>query len=196
MRPLPFLRSVPIIVGGLLLSGLAFADAGLSLPARFTALAVNMSGGRTTTIDLSVTRWANAGDVEQLSSAFNERGSQALVHALEKLPRSGSFRINSGLGIDVHFAQRTTEPDGGVRIFLIAERRVGIRETMNMTRSSEYPLSVIELHLNDDGEGTGTMWPVARINYWDTGEQLAIVDNYTMQPIQLTSVRLLKNHPA
>jgi hypothetical protein len=198
MCPSNFFRSLLLTTGAVLLSGFASAGNGIRIPARFTALAVNMSGmGRTATMDVTVTRWSNAGEIEQLASAFNERGSAGLVRALDRLPRAGSFRVNSGLALDVHFVQRTPDPDdSGERILLVAERRIGFAETFNMTRSAEYPLSVIELRMNGDGEGTGTMWPVARINYWDVKEQLVIVDNYTMQPIQLTAVRLMKNRQA
>jgi hypothetical protein len=49
---------------------------------------------------------------------------------------------------------------------------------------------VIELHVDSHGEGTGTIWPAARINYWDPKAQLVVVDNYTLQPLQLMGMRL------
>jgi hypothetical protein len=164
--------------------------ADLPLPARFTAWGVQLGRGGTASLDLTVSRWSTAGDVERLASAFNEGGSDALVQALDKTARVGSFRVNAGLGYDVQFAQITPGPDGGERILAIAERRMGFGEVANMTRSSQYPLTVIELSVNKDGEGSGTMWPIARINYWDLQTRSIIVDNYTWQPIQLNAVRL------
>jgi len=177
-------------------STVAYAVADVSLPARFTAWAVNTDRGGTASVDLTVTRWSTAGEIEQLASAFNDRGTDGLVRALEHLPRVGSVRANGGLGLDVQFVQRSSEPDGGQRIFVIAERRVGFAELANMTLSADYPLIVLELHVNQDGEGTGTMWPVARLNYWDPKTQFVVVDNYTWQPIQLTAVKLQRDHRA
>jgi hypothetical protein len=175
-------------------STVAYAAGDVSLPVRFTAWEVNTDRGSTASVDLTVTRWSTAGDIEQLASAFNDRGTDGLVRALEHLPPVGSVRANGGLGLDVQFVQRSSEPDGGQRIFVMAERRVGFAELANMTPSADYPLIVLELHINPDGEGTGTMWPVARINYWDPKTQFVVVDNYTWQPIQLTAVKLQRDH--
>jgi len=40
------------------------------------------------------------------------------------------------------------------------------------------------------------MWPVARIGYGDAKTQFVVVDNYTLQPIQLTAVKMQKDHRA
>jgi hypothetical protein len=180
----------------LFVSSVAFAMGDVQLPARFTAWAINMGRGGTASVDLTLTRWSTPGELEQLSSAFNERGTEGLVRALERVPRVGSFRANGGLAYDVQFAQRSQDADGSQRIFIVAQRRVGIAELVNMTPSADYPLTVIELHVKASGEGTGTMWPVARIRYWDAKTQFVVVDNYTWQPIQLTAVKLQKDHGA
>ncbi len=196
MRRLSMVRVAVATVAVTFASTVAYAVGDVSLPVRFTAWAVNTDRGGTASVDLTVTRWSTAGEIEQLASAFNDRGTDGLVRALEHLPRVGSVRSNGGLGLDVQFVQRSSEPDGGQRIFVIAERRVGFAELANMTSSADYPLIVLELHVNQDGEGTGTMWPVARINYWDPKTQFVVVDNYTWQPIQLTAVKLQRDHRA
>ncbi len=180
----------------LAMSSAVASAADVQLPAHITAWGVRLGRGGTASLDVNVNRWSSTGDVERLAAALNEGGSDALVRALEKTPRVGSFRINAGLGYDVQFAQVTADPDGGERILAVAARRMAFGEVANMTRSSQYPLTVIELHVNKDGEGSGTMWPVARINYWDLQTRSIIVDNYTWQPIQLNAVRLQNNHRA
>jgi hypothetical protein len=177
-------------------SSVAFATSDVQLPARFTAWTIDMGRSGTASIDLTVTRWSTPSEVEQLSSAFNDRGTDGLVRALEHVPRVGSFRANGGLPYDIQFAERSPEAEGGHRIFVVAQRRVGIAELVNMTPSAEYPLTVIEMHVNSEGEGTGTLWPVARIGYWDAKTQFVVVDNYTWQPVQLTSVKLQRDHRA
>lgn len=171
-----------------------YAISDVPLPARFTAWAVSMEGGGTASIDLTVSRWSTPEEVDRLASTFKEQGTDGLAQILEQLPRTGSFRVNGGLRYDVHFAQRSSDPKGGQRVFVIAARRLGFAESANMATSADYPLTVMELHITDNGEGTGTMWPVARISYWNAKAQFVVVDNYTMQPIQLAAVRLHKNH--
>jgi hypothetical protein len=196
MRRLPVVRAAVAAVALTVASVAAYAGGDVSLPVRFTAWAVNMDRGGTASVDLTVTRWSTAGEIEQLASAFNDRGTDGLVRALAHLPRAGSVRANGGLGLDVQFVQRSSEPDGGQRLFVMAERRVGFAELANLAPSADYPLIVLELHVKPDGEGTGTMWPVARINYWDPKTQVVVVDNYTWRPIQLTAVKLQRDHRA
>lgn len=195
MRRMFAYRTLIAVLAVLFGSAIAFAENEAPLPVRFTAWAINTGRGAAS-IDLTVTRWSTTGEVEKLSSAFNERGTDGLVRALEEMPRVGMVRANGGLGLDVQFVQRTFEPDGSQRVFVIAERRVGIAEMVNMTPSSGYPLIAMELHVNHDGDGTGTMWPVARISYWDPKTQFVVVDNYPWQPIQLTSVKVQRDHRA
>jgi hypothetical protein len=72
---------------------------------------------------------------------------------------------------------------------LITDRRIGVNEALSFAPSTEYPLTVIELHLDARGKGTGTMWPVARIDYWDLETQTIVIDNYAREPVDLMAVR-------
>lgn len=46
-------------------------------------------------------------------------------------------------------------PDGGERVVLVTDRRIGFWEAANQPRSIDYPFTVIELRLQADGEGEG-----------------------------------------
>jgi hypothetical protein len=48
-------------------------------------------------------------------------------------------------------------PEGGERVVLVTDRRIGFWEAANQPRLIDYPFTVIELHLNRDGEGEGKM---------------------------------------
>lgn len=181
---------VPAIVLVALASAIAYADPAVSVPARFTAFAVNMSRGGSATLELAVNNWSTPGDVERMSTAVDDQGTDGLVRILEHTPKVGYFRRTGTIAYDVQFASWRPGPDGGGEILLIARRYVGFGEVANMTRSSQYPLTVIELRVNKDGDGTGTLWPVARINYWDPKTNSVFVDSLTIQPVQLTQVRL------
>ncbi len=152
-------------------------------------MAIDMVSGGSAPIDMTVTRWSTRAEAEQLASAFNETGTDALLRRLERLPRAGFLRVGGGLGVDVHFAQLTVDPDGRQRVLLIADRRMSTAEIATMAFSTQYPLAVIELRLDTEANGEGTMWPVARITYWDPSTQTVVIDNYTQTPLNLMGAR-------
>ena len=163
--------------------------ADVPLPVRCTAFAIDKMSGASAPLNVTVTRWSSRTEVEQLASAFNETGTDGLLDLLQRLPRAGALRVGDRLGIDVRFAQLAVEPDGSQRLMLIADRRIGVNEALSFALSTEYPLTVIELRLDARGKGTGTMWPAARIDYWDLETQTIVIDNYAREPVDLLAVR-------
>jgi len=161
----------------------------LAVPARFTGLAIGDAGG-SAPIDGAISRWSTRAEVEQVAAAFSDSGMDGLVRALERLKRVGFFRQTGSLGTDLQFSEQVAQPDGGLRITLMGERRLAFGEVPGIAYSADFPLTVIELRVNNQGEGTGTIWPATRITYWDPESHLIIFDNYTLLPLQVTSVRV------
>jgi hypothetical protein len=79
-------------------------------------------------------------------------------------------------------------PDGGERVVLITDRRIGFWEAANQPRSIDYPFTVIELRLNRDGEGEGKMSIATKIML-DKKENMITLENYETSPVRLTNVR-------
>jgi hypothetical protein len=181
-------RTAILLVTVLTVSNFVFGGA-IPLPVRCTAFAIDKMSGASAPLNVTVTRWSPRTEVEQLASAFNETGMDGLLRVLQRLPRAGVLRVGDGLGIDVRFAQLAADPDGGQRLMLIADRHIGVNESLSLAPSTEYPLTVIELRLDARGKGTGTMWPVARIDYWDVEAQTIVIDNYVREPVDLMAVR-------
>jgi hypothetical protein len=179
------------MIAGVIALCSAVALAGtVGLPARFRAVVFDTEAGRSAPLEISITRWSTPEEVERLSSAFNDQGPDGLLRRLQQAPRVGSWRTPGSLASDLRFAQQTPDKNGGWRVMLMTDRHMGFGELASLTPSTQYPLTVIELHVDSHGEGTGTIWPAARINYWDPKTQLVVVDNYTLQPLQLMGVRL------
>ncbi len=184
-RGIPGISAFAVVLA---LSSFVLAEI-IPLPARFTAFAFDMMTGASAPIDVTVTRWSDPAEMEQLSSVFNESGTDALLRQLQRMPRAGSLRVGASFGIDVHFAQLAVEAGGSQRVLLITDRQMGYTELATLEPSMAYPLTVIELRLDAQGDGTGTMWPVARINYWDLATRTVVIDNYTREPVDLMAVR-------
>ena len=71
---------------------------------------------------------------------------------------------------------------------LVTDRRIGFWEASNRPRSIDYPFTVIELHLNPDGEGEGKISVATKITA-DKENQIVTLENYATQPVLLQSVK-------
>jgi hypothetical protein len=122
---------------------------------------------------------------------LKSRGPEKLLDALNDMPRIGDIRTPDSLGYDLRFAYREPGEDGGDDITVITDRYIGFWEAVNRPRTIDYPFTVIELHLNRDGEGEGKMSLATRITADRHGDRV-VLENYAMQPVLLQSVRRAK----
>jgi hypothetical protein len=157
-------------------------------PERFTAMAVNMTRGGAGAVEIVVNRWSTEADRSKLMSTLMNQGDDKLLSVLQDMPRVGYFRTPNSLGYDIHYAHRETMPEGGERVVLATDRRIGFWEAANQPRSIDYPFTVIELRLNKDGEGEGKMSLATKIMA-DKNTNTVVLENYATQPVLLQSVK-------
>jgi hypothetical protein len=154
----------------------------------FTCFAANMQRGNASVIDISIYRWSTDQEREMLLTTLQEKGRDALIDALMSIrPRVGYMRTPNSIGYDLFYARNNPAPDGGRRIVLATNRRVAFREAQNNTRSMQYQLTAIEIHLDKNGKGEGKMQPAAKIS-WDAKEHKIELENYNALPIDLVNV--------
>ncbi len=160
-------------------------------PERFTALAVNMSNvGRSgaATVEITVNRWSPDADRDRLITTLLEQGPEKLLSSLQKMPRVGYFRTPNSIGYDLHYARRAPLPDGGERVVLVTDRRISLWEAANRPRSIDYPFTLIELHVNADGEGEGKLSIATKITA-DSENKIVVLEDYANQPVRLNAVK-------
>jgi len=160
----------------------------MGTPERFTANAVNMNRGAAGNIEIVVNRWSTDADRDKLMKVMMDKGPDKLLDALQDMPRMGYFRAPGQVGIDIHFARRTPQAEGGERVVLITDRRIGFWEAANQPRSIDYPFTFIELRLNRDGEGEGKMSIATKI-IADKENNIVTLENYDTQPVMLNNVK-------
>jgi hypothetical protein len=160
----------------------------MGTPERYTASAFNINNGSAGTIDITVNRWSSDKDRDALMKVAIEKGPEKLLDALQDLPAVGHFGAPGHLSWDLHFARKMPLPDGGERVVLITDRRIGFWEAANQPRSIDYPFTFIELHLNKDGEGEGKMSIATRIAV-DKKENMVTLEDYATSPVRLTNVK-------
>jgi hypothetical protein len=182
-----------LAVFGLALAGTAATSISpsaqtMGTPERFVANAVNMNRGASGTVEIVVERWSSDKDRDKLMSVLLEKGPDKLLGILQDMPRMGYFRAPGNLGIDIHFARRVPQAEGGERVVLVTDRRIGFWEASNQPRSIDYPFTVIELRLNRDGEGEGKMSLATKI-IPDKENNIVTLENYDIQPVMLNNVK-------
>jgi len=117
-----------------------------------------------------------------------EKGPEKLLDALQDAKPVGHFGAPGQLSWDLRFARKTPLPDGGERVVLVTDRRIGFWEAANRPRSIDYPFTVIELRLNKDGEGEGKISLATKVIF-DKDANTITLENYDLQPVQLTHVK-------
>lgn len=163
-------------------------------PERFTAFAVNMGTpgpAGAGAIDINVNRWSTDAERDRLMNVLVENGPEKLLDALRKLPRVGNIRTPNSLGYDLRFARRTPLAEGGERIVIATDRPIGFWEAVNRPRSIDYPFTVIELHINPNGEGEGKLSLATKV-IPDKDSNQIVLENYASQPVMLNNVKRQK----
>ncbi len=184
----PLRAIVAAFVGVAAWSVLTFAQTN-GTPERFTATAVNMNrGGGAGTLQIVVNRWSTEAEREHLVSVLLNDGESKLLSALQKSKKVGFIRSPNSIGWDLRYASKRPLPDGGEQIVIATDRPIGFREAVNQPRSIDYPFTVIEMHLNAEGEGNGTMSVATKI-VGDKETKTIQLENYQTSPVMLTTVK-------
>jgi hypothetical protein len=166
----------------------AIARAQTGPPERYTATAVNLDGGGTSTVEIVINRWSSDGERDRLLTTLLEKGADKLLDVLQDTPKVGYIRNPTGLGWDLHFARRTPLPDGGEQVVVATDRPLSFFETVNQLRTVDYPFTIIELRLNAQGEGEGKMSVATKI-VADKESGNIVLENYGTQPVLLQAVK-------
>ena len=172
-----------------------------ALPLRLSAFAVNMStvqaGRNTAVIDLRITRWSTPAEREKLINIAVEKGQDALLRELQRMPNHGKISIpgwqgpdphNARLGWTLHYAFATPGEDGGVRIGIATDRYIGFWEARNSPRTIDYPFTLIELRIGADGRGEGKMSLATKIIV-EKKKNTIVLEDYKSQPVLLTNLK-------
>jgi hypothetical protein len=164
-----------------------------SVPQTFTALAANLSnidvGPAAQTVQVEITRWSTDGERDRLLSTLKEKGPEALLSLLQKMPRVGYIRTPTSLGYDLRFARQTPYGDGGRRIFIATDRYISFWEVADMSRTREYPFTLIEMHLDNKGQGEGKLSLATKII--SDGNEI-VLENFASAPILLKAIKRQK----
>ena len=181
-RPLTVMPALVVLV-----CSLALAQTN-GEPERFTANAVSLSpqyGTGQQVVEINVNRWSPAPDRDTLIAALMKSPDE-LLKQLRKMRPVGTIRTPDSIGYDLHYAQQTPLPEGGRSIVIATDRPIGFWEATNRPRSIDYPFTVIQMNLDRNGTGSGTMSYATRIT---TKNNIIELEDFATQPIMLNNIR-------
>jgi hypothetical protein len=162
-------------------------------PEKYNATAINMGSGPAMAgrVLLSVDRWTTAKERENLLRVFQEKGPDKLLDALQDMPKAGYIRLPNTLAWDLRYAFETPLPEGGRRVVLITDRPISMREAVNNPRTTDYPYTLLEIRFDKSGVGVGKMSVATKISL-SKDKQTIELENYGIEPVRLTEVRIEK----
>jgi hypothetical protein len=170
------------------------AQSAMPTPVKFTAFAVDTSTmttrAQTSTVEIVINNWSTDADRDRLLKVFREKGQDALLSELQKLPKVGYITTPGSLRYDLHFARQRPEPEGGRMIFLMTDRYIGSWEARNQPRTIDYPFMLIQLHVDKSGNGEGKASIYTKIT--ETKDGTIELENFANQPVALNQVKMVR----
>lgn len=164
------------------------------------AWAVNMSNmatGANAIMAVDIDRWSTTAERTALISTMLQKGQDALLSALQKTPSTGRMWFpdwhgpdpgHARLGYQLHYAWQSPLPEGGRRIVVATDRYIGFWEARNQPRTIDYPFTLMEIHVDKDGNGEGKMSVATRIKF-DKDRNVIVLENYSSEPVRLQKVK-------
>jgi hypothetical protein len=154
-----------------------------------TGTVVGISGrmaGRTGNFTLRINGYTTDDEARQFQSALQSAGQDRLLDIMRRTSEKGRLQINNRVGIPVQ-AILTSPTETGTKLTIIYERTVRFYEMRYGARSQDYRFGYMELFINRNGTGEGTLIPAARIRVLDNGTWE--VENFGEFPARVIGVR-------
>lgn len=204
-RPNPWTAVSVLTLSALLLAALpAWAGQEEEVRETFSAFAVAMGttnppiipSGRSTTIQITITRWSTPEERGLLLTQLIENGPKALVEALQKQEETGFVRAtgptargmrNPFPSERLRYAWQFKGEEGKRRIVLALDRYISIAEAAYMPRWRDHDVTLIVLDVDAEGKGEGQLAMAVQLGVNREKKQL-VIENFGTEPIRLTTV--------
>jgi len=171
---------------GLMAVAVAVAAQTIGQPEEFNAVAIvnNNLGSGAGRVIMRVERWSTEAERTRFAETL-KKGNNAAIDTLRDLRSVGTIRTPDSLGYDLRYAHQEPGEDGGRRIVIATDRPISFWEARNQPRSIDYPFTVIQMEIDKNGEGKGTLSYATKVL---PRGNLIILENFATAPVMLTEV--------
>jgi len=155
---------------------------------RFRGRLVAMSGpggGQTAYVDVHANRYASEEEITALGDILVEGGEQALHKAITEMEPMGWFRIGANTRYHLRLIRAIDTPTGRI-IWGLTDRQITFMEIIHSVRSRNYAFGIVELHLDENDEGSGGIIAAAQISFKGTTIE---IESFGNQPYRVLSVK-------
>jgi hypothetical protein len=143
-------------------------------------------GGVSRPFTLTLNGHTADGAAERAVATLAEGGQDRLLSEIRN-NNLGRFSISGEIGRPVNFVIEEKMSNGNRKITILFERWLNLYEVRYGSRSTDYPLSYVELIVDRNGRGQGTFIPAARVRFNKKNE--VEVENFGIYPARLSGVR-------
>ena len=171
---------IAVLAGGVVASPAAAED-------RFTGI-VQSTGAADAGLSqfrLLIEQYSTREETLELLKILAEDGWRQLENKLVATERA-RFILPGQLGHNIGFADSTPAEDGGRVIHLVSARPLFLFEALGGTRSREYPFGVIEIRLDADGKGDGSVFAAAKIQFNNDGN--LVIESWGIPPYSISEI--------
>ena len=140
-------------------------------------------------ITIRISRWTTDQEHEQLMKVLADRGNEAFVRELQRADRTGSIGTPQELPYHLRYARQGAYEKTGRRIILMTDRPMSFAERTSGGRTRDYSVTWIDLRLDAEGKGEGTISLATRLKL--AGDILGVEDLGNI-PAKLTNIKKVR----
>ena len=186
-------RLWPLAVVGLCVCLMPSAVAQLEPPLQLSATAIGQAGtaaGKSFGLDIYITGITSDQQVQEYAATLRSKGQDRLVNALEKAGDVGRVAPVGSVGSSFRIVRIHPQKDGVAHIIMATNRPMSFGELYQGTRSRDYPIGIVTLDLDKDGNGTGLLHGACKVKFNKKGE--LEVEHFGQKPFRLANLRRQK----
>lgn len=166
------------------------AEGSAALTGRYRAILMDVGNvlPRTSAerLNLWVDRLTPDDEIARLAALQRDSRQEALRDELFD-QEVGRVQVGQGLSYPIAAALAFEGRDELRHLVLVIARPISVGEIFTASRSLDYPFSVIELDLDDAGEGSGELNVAARVSLNADGR--VVVDDLAVRPLRIRDVQ-------
>jgi hypothetical protein len=142
-------------------------------------------GGRTLNLNINIDQYTSDQQAQEYLDILKEEGQDALRKTLEEVT-VGRIAPVATTGTDLSVA-RVFQTEQGKVIRLVTPRPIPFFEAYRNPRSMDYPFTIMELRLDQEGKGEGSIMGGAQLRFNKEGQ--LDIESYGNQYARLVNVR-------